>query len=55
MSKIIYDGFEQDELNYVKNILQEGDVFVDIGANVGLFSLIAQALQVFFSLFQLRY
>lgn len=41
LSKIIYDGFEQDELNYVKNILKEGDVFVDIGANVGLFSLIA--------------
>lgn len=41
LSKIIYDGFEQDELNYVKNILQEGDVFVDVGSNVGLFSLIA--------------
>lgn len=41
LSKIIYDGFEQEELNFVKSILKSGDVFIDIGANVGLFSLIA--------------
>lgn len=41
LSKIIYDGFEQEELNFVKSILKSGDVFIDIGANIGLFSLIA--------------
>jgi FkbM family methyltransferase len=41
LSKIIYDGFEQEELNFVKSILKSGDIFIDIGANVGLFSLIA--------------
>jgi len=41
LSKIIYDGFEQEELNFVKSILKSGDVFIDIGANVGLFSLVA--------------
>jgi FkbM family methyltransferase len=41
LSKIIYDGFEEEELNFIKKILKKDDVFVDIGANVGLFSLIA--------------
>ena len=41
LSRIIYDGFEKEELTFVKEILREGDIFIDIGANVGLFSLIA--------------
>lgn len=41
LSKMIYDGFEQDELHFVSEILTKGDVFIDIGSNVGLFSLIA--------------
>lgn len=41
LSKLIYKGFEVDETSFVKLLLNEGDVFVDIGANVGLFSLIA--------------
>lgn len=41
LSKMIYDGFEQDELHFVAEILTKGDVFIDIGSNVGLFSLIA--------------
>ncbi len=41
LSKIIYDGFEQEEFSFVKNILKEGDIFIDVGANIGLFSLIA--------------
>ncbi len=41
LSKIIYDGFEEEELSFVKGTLAEGDIFIDIGANVGLFSLIA--------------
>lgn len=41
LSKIIYDGFEKEELSFVKETLTEGDIFIDIGANVGLFSLTA--------------
>lgn len=41
LSKFIYDGFEEEELSFVKQILTDGDIFIDIGANVGLFSLIA--------------
>jgi FkbM family methyltransferase len=41
LSKIIYDGFEEEELSFVKEVLTDGDIFIDIGANVGLFSLIA--------------
>lgn len=41
LSKFIYDGFEADEINFLNSFLNEGDSFVDIGANVGLFSLYA--------------
>lgn len=41
LSKIIYDGFEQEELNFMKKTLKKEDIFIDIGANVGLYSLIA--------------
>jgi FkbM family methyltransferase len=41
LSKIIYNGFEKEELSFVKEVLTDGDIFIDIGANVGLFSLIA--------------
>lgn len=41
LSKMIYDGFEKDELHFVSEVLKKGDIFIDIGSNVGLFSLIA--------------
>ena len=41
LSRMIYDGFEQDEIDFVKTILRSGDVVIDIGANIGLFTLIA--------------
>lgn len=44
LSRLIYDGFEKEETDYVSSVLNEGDVFVDIGANVGLFSLIASRI-----------
>jgi FkbM family methyltransferase len=44
LSKRIYKGFEVQETNYLKSILKEGDIFVDIGANVGWFSLVASPL-----------
>lgn len=40
--RLIYlDQFEFDERDFVARFLRRGDVFVDVGANVGLFSLIA--------------
>ena len=41
LSKLIYFGFEKDEIDYVESILDEGDIFIDIGANIGLFTLFA--------------
>ncbi|WP_432222966.1 FkbM family methyltransferase [Flavobacterium sp. TMP13] len=44
LSKLIYNGFEKEETDYLYQVLNEGDVFLDIGANVGLFALIASNL-----------
>jgi FkbM family methyltransferase len=42
LSKAIYAGrFEWQELQLLKKILQPGDTFVDIGSNIGLYSMIA--------------
>lgn len=42
LSYLILRGtFEKDEIRFVKRILNEKFIFFDIGANVGLFSLIA--------------
>jgi|SRR5579862_8365568 len=41
LSKLIYNGFEEDEISFIHSYLETGDYFFDIGANVGLFSLIA--------------
>jgi FkbM family methyltransferase len=41
LSRYIYDGFEKDEIEFLKSNLKPGDIFVDIGSNVGLFSLVA--------------
>src|SRR6476659_297550 len=39
LCRFIYEGFENDELLFVKKMLKQGDTFIDIGANIGLFSL----------------
>lgn len=44
LSRLIHDGFEKEETDYLASILNEGDVFIDIGANIGLFSLIASRI-----------
>lgn len=44
LSKVIYDGFEQQELDFMKKTLKAGDIFLDIGSNIGLFSLIASGI-----------
>src|SRR5579875_2291021 len=38
---IWFGGFEADVYNFVSKYLTEGMVFLDIGANVGLFTLVA--------------
>ncbi len=34
-------GYEDVELNLINQLLNEGDTFIDIGANIGLYSLVA--------------
>jgi FkbM family methyltransferase len=42
LSKLIYCGdFEQREREFLRAFLKPGDVFIDVGANIGLFTLIA--------------
>jgi FkbM family methyltransferase len=41
ISELIYNGFEETEIQFLKDTLKEGDYFLDIGANIGLFSLYA--------------
>lgn len=41
LSKFIYDGFEKKEVDFMLNTLKEDDIFIDIGSNIGLFSLLA--------------
>jgi FkbM family methyltransferase len=38
---IYYDAFEADELNLMLRLLRPGDVMIDVGANVGIFTLAA--------------
>lgn len=40
-SLIFYQGFEQNERTFLWRYLRPGDVFVDVGANIGLFTVIA--------------
>lgn len=41
LSKLIYEGnFEVNEINFVKSHLKPGEIFIDIGSNIGLFSMI---------------
>src|SRR5689334_23701966 len=41
LSKLIFQGFEENETLFLKKFLKEGDIFFDIGANIGLHTLIA--------------
>lgn len=42
LSELIYnDRFEKTELKFLTRFLSKGDHFVDVGANIGLFSMIA--------------
>lgn len=41
---IVWGDFELNEIDFLKRYLNSGDVFIDIGANIGLFSLIASPI-----------
>jgi FkbM family methyltransferase len=42
LSREIYCGyFEWEERQFINNFLREGEIFVDVGANIGMFTLIA--------------
>jgi FkbM family methyltransferase len=42
--KLIYFGFEETEIEFLKKYLKKGDTFIDIGANIGLYSLYASKI-----------
>ena len=44
LSRLIYDGFEKEETDFMIKTLKGGDIFVDIGTNIGLFSLLASKI-----------
>ena len=45
LCRLIYcNRFEWSERHFLKNYLKPGDTFVDVGANIGLFTLIASRL-----------
>lgn len=44
LSRLIYDGFEEQESIFLADTLNEGDIFIDVGTNIGLFSLLASKL-----------
>ncbi len=35
------NAYEEKEINFIEDFLKEGDCFIDVGANIGLFSLVA--------------
>lgn len=41
--RILVNQFEIEELNYIKSQLSNDGVFIDIGANIGIFSLVMAA------------
>ena len=44
LCKLIYFGFEETEITFIKKYLKKGDTFFDIGANIGLYSLQASEI-----------
>jgi FkbM family methyltransferase len=44
LCRLIYFGFEEKEITFIKRFLKNGDVLLDIGSNIGLFSLYASQI-----------
>jgi len=38
------DQYEEKEIRFLESMLKPGDLFIDVGANIGLFSLVASAI-----------
>lgn len=39
LSRLIYEGFEETEIAFLRKYLRPSDTFLDVGSNIGLFSL----------------
>lgn len=44
LCKFIYFGFEENEIKFLLKYLKKGDTFLDVGANIGMYSLLASKL-----------
>lgn len=44
LSQLIYKGFEESEILFLRRYLRPADTFIDIGSNIGLFSLHASQI-----------
>jgi FkbM family methyltransferase len=41
LSKLIYSGFEDNEIKFLIKYLNDSDIFIDIGSNIGLYAICA--------------
>lgn len=42
LARLIYlGGYEETERSFVRRVLRKGDIFVDVGANIGIYSVLA--------------
>lgn len=44
LSKLIFSGFEDNEISFLLRYLKFSDIFIDIGSNIGLYALYAAKL-----------
>ncbi|MEJ8842204.1 FkbM family methyltransferase [Lacibacter sp. H375] len=43
-SRFLYEGLEKEEVLFVKRFLMKGDVFFDVGSNIGVYSNVAASV-----------
>jgi FkbM family methyltransferase len=41
---MVSDAFEPEEIAFIRDTLQQADVFVDVGANIGLYACLARSM-----------